>query len=145
MAKFSFSFVPVILCAIILGTKYTILLEVLSDILGWLLFPRGVFFVGFTISAMLIGFIYGEMLYSCDNIISAKRLLPRFIISISLVAIFISLGLNTFWLFCIAKNVVRLEFPLKIIRQILLIPFKVITMYYTVKFLENKLNNIINE
>ena len=64
---YSFAFVPIVLSAIILGVKSTILIEFLGDILGWLLFPRGSFFVGYTISAVLAGYIHGFFLYRLDQ------------------------------------------------------------------------------
>lgn len=141
--SFSFCFVPVILCAIILGTRYTVLLEALTDILGWLMFPRGMFFIGYTISAMIVGFIYGKILHPRDGVICYRSLLPKLTISILLVAIIVSIGLNTWWLFLITKNGIRIMLPIKIVKQIVTVPIKVTTMYYTVKLLEPKLNTEI--
>ena len=41
-----FSFVPLMLTAIILGYKYSVLVGILSDLIGALLFPTGPYFVG---------------------------------------------------------------------------------------------------
>ena len=47
--KISFSFVPTMLCAIWLGPKWTVLVNVLGDLIGATLFPSGAFFIGYTI------------------------------------------------------------------------------------------------
>ena len=65
--KISFAFVPTMLCAIWLGPKYTVLINVLGDIIGATLFPTGPYFVGYTISTAVAGFIYGMILYKKDN------------------------------------------------------------------------------
>ena len=61
--KISFAFVPTMLCAIWLGPKWTVLLNVLGDIIGATLFPTGPYFIGYTISTAIAGFIYGIFLY----------------------------------------------------------------------------------
>ncbi len=52
----SFSFIPLMICAIYLGPKYATLIAALGDLIGALLFPFGTYFIGFTISAGLIRF-----------------------------------------------------------------------------------------
>ena len=140
IVSLSFSFVPFILCAIMLGTKHTILLGALGDILGMLLFPRGAFFLGYTLSNMLTGYIYGTFLYQEHKIVADRKFLIRLIISVTIVGVFINFGLNTVWLYCITKNVAKIVAPIKLVKQFILIPFKVVTIYLSVKMLEYKLN-----
>ena len=141
--KFSFNFVPVMLCAIILGTKYTVLLEVLSDILGCLLFPRGAFFIGYTISAMVVGFIHGGILYPHNGKVSCQELLPKLVLSTLIVALVVSIGLNTIWRFYTTNIPLRILIPEKVTKQIVMVPLRVVTMYYTVELLENRLNKMM--
>ena len=63
----SFNFVPVILSAMWLGPKYTVVVTGISDLIGAILFPFGEYFVGFTLSAVLLGLIYGFILYKKDR------------------------------------------------------------------------------
>lgn len=142
LVTFSFAFVPVILCAIILGMKSTILIEFLGDILGWLILPRGGFFIGFTVSSVLVGVIHGLFLYQENKIIANKRFLLKLIVSIFVVSVCISLGLNTFWSFCIMKKAAKVKFSIRLVKQLLLIPFKIVTIYCTVKLLGERLNSI---
>ena len=141
--KFSFNFVPVMLCAIILGTKYTVLLEALSDVIGCLLFPRGVFFVGYTISAMIVGVIHGSILHPHNGRVSHRELLPKLIVSTVLVGVIVSIGLNTMWRFYTTNVPIEVLLPMKIMKQMVMIPLRVTTIYYTVKLLENKLTKIM--
>ena len=140
--SFSFSFVPTILCAIMLGRKYTMLIGIIGDILGVLMFPRGPFFPGYTLSAMLTGYIYGAFLYNEDYIIADKKFLLKLIVSVSLVGVFINFGLNSLWLYYITKKAVKIIIPIKLIKQLILIPFKVMTIYCSVKMLQGKLNKV---
>ena len=58
----SFSFIPVIISAILLGPKYSMLIAGLGDFLGATLFPFGSYFIGFTIIELITGYIYGIFL-----------------------------------------------------------------------------------
>ena len=62
-----FSFVPTMLCAIWLGPKWTILLNVLADLIGATLFPFGSYFIGYTITTAVSGAIYGVLLYKKEE------------------------------------------------------------------------------
>ncbi len=49
----SFSFVPIMMSAILLGPKYSTLIAALGDLIGALLFPFGAYFPGYTLSQAL--------------------------------------------------------------------------------------------
>lgn len=59
----SFSFIPMMLAGIYLGPKYAAIICGLGDLIGALLFPFGAYFPGFTISAAMMGFVYGIFLH----------------------------------------------------------------------------------
>ena len=63
----SFSFIPVIISAILLGPKYSMLIAGLGDFLGATLFPFGSYFVGFTIIELITGYLYGIFLYNDEK------------------------------------------------------------------------------
>ena len=94
--KISFAFIPTMLCAIWLGAKWTVLLNVLADIIGATLFPTGPFFIGYTISTAISGLIYGLLLYKKEeNSYTDKQFLIRLIIAVVLVTGISNIGLNT--------------------------------------------------
>lgn len=63
----SFSFIPVIISACLLGPKYSMLIAGLGDFLGATLFPFGSYFVGFTIIELITGYLYGIFLYNDEK------------------------------------------------------------------------------
>lgn len=94
ITKISFAFVPTMLCAIWLGPKWTVLLNVLGDIIGATLFPTGPYFIGYTISTAIAGLIYGLLLYKKEEkSFTDKEFIIRVCISVILVTILVNIGL----------------------------------------------------
>lgn len=60
--RIGIGFMPVIMAAMYLGPFKAGWIGVIADIIGFMLFPKGTFFPGFTISAFLGGFINGFFL-----------------------------------------------------------------------------------
>ena len=137
-----FSFVPLMLVAIILGPKYSILIGGLSDLIGALLFPTGAYFPGFTLSGLLTGLIYGLFLYNKDKLIVNKKYLFKLIISVVLVTFLVNGVLNTIWVIIITNNAAKIIIPIRILKQLIMAPIEVITMYLLTKSLENKINEL---
>ena len=69
--RIGFGFIPVVLASIMFGPVLGGITAAFSDILGMMLFPQGVYFPGFTLSAFLAGLIYGLLLYKKTN--TARR------------------------------------------------------------------------
>lgn len=61
----NFSFVPLVVNAILFGPITAAVSSGLADIIGSMMMPQGLgtYFLGYTISALLTGFIYGLILY----------------------------------------------------------------------------------
>ncbi len=89
--KIGFSFVPIVLTAMIFGGVYAGLVGAIGDIIGAILFPVGPYFPGFTITAFLNGVIFAFFL-------KKKPTFVNIVISVLLVQIVGSLGLNTLWI-----------------------------------------------
>lgn len=89
--KIGFSFVPIVVTAMLFGGVYAGLVGAIGDIIGAMLFPVGPFFPGFTITAFLNGVIFAFFL-------KKKPTFVNIVISVLLVQIVGSLGLNTFWI-----------------------------------------------
>ena len=66
-SKIGFAFIPVVICAMLYGPVYSAILSGLADFLGAILFPIGAYFPGFTLTATLIGAVFGLFLYSGSN------------------------------------------------------------------------------
>ena len=139
-----FSFVPIMLGAIILGPKYSTFIATISDIIGALLFPTGSYFFGFTITAFLTGLTYGLILYRKDFKVD-KNFLIRLIISTIIVTGLYNGVLNTIWIMMINKGASKVIIPVRILKQLVMAPIKVITMSSLCKIFEERLKKIINE
>lgn len=99
--RISFTFIPVAVAAILFGPTPAALLGALIDVLGALLAPSGVFFPGYTLTAMVQGLIYGLFLYEQPGETreaSTRRDLLRVIGAVLVYTLVCSLGLNTLWI-----------------------------------------------
>ena len=136
LLSINFSFVPLILAAIWLGPKYTVLISGLSDLIGAILFPFGEFFIGFTFSTCLAGLIYGLVLYKKDEELTNKQLIIRLIISCALVTVLVNTVLNTLWLVIMYNKAFIVLFATRIVKEIVMLPIEVVTMFVLVNSLK---------
>ena len=136
-----FTFVPLMLSGIILGPKYSILIATLSDLIGALLFPFGSYFVGYTISSLLTGLVYGFLLYQKKFQVN-KSFFIRLIIAILIVTIVINGGLNTLWLVITSKKAFLAILPTRILKQLIMIPVMFITMSSLCKLLQKQIEDL---
>ncbi len=135
LLSIGFSFVSVMLSAIWLGPKYSAIISGLADLIGALLFPFGTFFIGFTISAILKGLIYGLILYKKGQELSDRELLIRLIISSIIVIIFVNILLNAVWLNIMYDKAFITILSLRTIAQFIMLPIQVLTVYALIKAL----------
>ena len=89
--KIGFSFVPVVVAAILYGPIGAGIVGALGDFVGAILFPIGAYFPGFTLTAFLTGFVFGLFLYK-------KQDWPRSIAAVGINQFVLSLFLNTLWI-----------------------------------------------
>ena len=137
-----FTFVPLMLSGIILGPKYSILIAGLADLIGALLFPFGAFFIGYTISALLTGLVYGVMLYRKEEFKVDKKFIIRLLVAILIVTIFINGGLNTLWLIITSEKATIAILPTRILKNLIMIPVMFVTMLSLSKLLEKQIGDM---
>lgn len=89
--KIGFAFAPVALSGILMGIGPTAIVAVVADLLGALLFPSGMFFPGFTLTALLHGATYGLLLHKNPGPI-------RVGIAVVIDQLVLGLMLNTLWI-----------------------------------------------
>lgn len=144
ITKISFAFVPTCLCAIWLGPKWTVLLNVLGDLIGATLFPSGPFFPGYTVSTAIAGLIYGLLLYKKDeNSMSDKVFVLRVIIAVVLVAVIVNMGLNTLWTSMTTGKAFTVLFATRIVRQLVMIPVHIVVIIFIERVLRTPFNTYI--
>ena len=102
--KIGFSFVPIVIAAILFGPVKAGVIYALADLIGAILFPIGPYFPGFTVCAALMGIVYGFFLYKKEKIGFFKNILPPVIINnlvfgllINTVWVSILYGSKTYW------------------------------------------------
>ena len=134
----SFSFIPIIISAILLGPKYTLLIAALGDFLGATLFPFGAYFVGFTILEGLTGLIYGLFLHNKDLCFYEKKsFLIRLILSSFINLIVIGIFITAFMISTLYGQAYILIITSRAITKIVMLFVQVILMYA----LNNKIIN----
>ena len=127
----SFSFVPTMLCAIWLGPKWTILINVLADLIGATLFPYGSFFIGYTITSAVAAAIYGLLLHRKEeNTDTDKQFIIRVILAVVLVTVVANIGLNTLWLSLTTGKAFMVLIASRIVKELVMVPIKIIVMIF---------------
>lgn len=129
----SFSFIPIMMSAIWLGPKYSMIISLLGDLIGAILFPFGQYFPGFTISAAISGLIYGIFLYN-NKEKSDKKFTLMLIISSILVLGIVNILINSFWLHILYGKAYLVIISTRVIAQVVMLPIQVITIYTLNKF-----------
>lgn len=141
-----FSFVPMMLCAIWLGPKWTILISVLSDLIGATLFPFGSYFIGYTITAGVSGAIYGFLLYKKEeDSYTDKQFILRVILASILVTVIANIGLNTLWISITTGKAFMVLISARIVKELIMIPIKIIVIVFLEKALRKPFNTYLRE
>ena len=133
----SLAFLPIMISAIILGPKYSCLIAGLGDLIGALLFPFGEYFVGFTITALFSGLIYGLFLYNKKDgeFFTGKALIIRLILSSFLVVIGINLFIKSFMIHLLYGKAFIAVFTTRVIAELINLPIHVAVLYFINPFL----------
>ena len=130
--RIGFGFIPIVLSSIMFGPVLGGVTAAFSDILGMMLFPQGVYFPGFTLSAFLSGLIYGLLLYK-----KTKSIL-QITIAVLLVTIFIDLGLNTLWLSMLTGKATMVLLVPRLLKSIIMLPLQSLLIYSVIKYIPIK-------
>ena len=125
----SLSFIPIMMSAIWLGPKYSTIISLLGDLLGAILFPFGPYFPGFTISAAIVGFIYGILLYNNGKEMNDKKLIIRIIVSSLIVLIIVNIFITSFWIHILYGKAYLAIITGRVITQIIMLPIQIIVIY----------------
>lgn len=124
----NFSFVPLVVNAILFGPITAAVSSGLADIIGSMMMPQGLgtYFPGYTISALLTGFIYGLILYK------KSKNLGRIILASVVTSVVISLGLSTFWVYLMTRKGYLAILFTRTAQIAVMMPVKVFVIYSVV-------------
>ena len=114
--KISLAHLAIAPTAILFGPVVAGLQGALSDILGFMLKPTGPYFPGFTLTAALLGVIYGLLLYK------TKRTTWQIIAARVIVCLFVNIGLNTVFLTMLYGPSRLATLPLRAFKNIVQLP-----------------------
>ena len=89
--KIGFSFIPVVVAAIFYGPVTAGLVGAIGDIMGYILFPVGAYFPGFTLTAFVTGMIFGFFLRKSQSVLNV-------VLAVLCVQIFVSQFMDTYWI-----------------------------------------------
>lgn len=127
--RIGFGFIPIAFSAILFGPLIGGLTATLADLIGMVIFPKGAYFPGFTLSAFLSGAIYGLFLYR-------KRItILNISISVLLITLLVDLGLNTVWIsMTTGKAAIALLIP-RVSKSALMLPIQIAAIHMMWKYL----------
>lgn len=121
--RIGFGFVPIAFSAIMFGPFIGGITAMLSDIMGMMVAPKGPYFFGFTLSALLMGAIYGFFLYN-----KPKTIVRVFVATLA-ITLFVDMGLNTLWLSMITGKAAAVLVPPRLIKSAIMLPIQTIMVY----------------
>ncbi len=107
--KVTLTFVPAVIAAILYGPAGGATVWGLADLIGAILFPRGAYFPGFTVTAALKGACFGWFLYRKDPKfllhILPSSFIANFVIGLAVDTLWISIisGSKTYWGFFVSR------------------------------------------
>ena len=114
--KISLAHLAIAPTAILFGPVVAGIQGALSDNLGFMLKPTGPYFPGFTLTAALLGVIYGMLLYK------TKRTTWQIILARVIVCVFVNIGLNTVFLTMLYGPSRLATLPLRAFKNIIQLP-----------------------
>ena len=126
--KIGFSFVPVVIAAILLGPVQAGLVGALADFIGAILFPIGAYFPGFTLTAFLTGLVYGLFLHESQKPI-------RIVGAVLINQLILSLCLNTLWISILYGSPYGPLFVTRIVQTLILTAVQLVTITVLVRIL----------
>lgn len=124
LMRLSFSFIPLMLMGYLFGPWLAGLGGIVGDIGGMILFPKSMYFPGFTLNAFLVPCIYGLFFYK------KKITLRRNIIAQITITTVISLFLTPIWLNILFKIPIIEMMPIRIAKELIGVPIEVVVSYY---------------
>ncbi len=119
--KIGFAFAPVVAAAILLGPVKAGAISAVSDLIGALLFPIGTYFPGFTLTAFLVGTVFGLFLHREITVL-------RIVGAVMINQLALSLPLNTLWISALYASPYEALLVTRLTQCAILIPVQIVTI-----------------
>jgi len=122
--RISFNYLHIALGSMLFGPVVGSILGALSDILNYILAPKGPFYPGFTINAIITGLIYGFGFYR-------KRITIKRIVLIKVILVFcVDILLSTYWLSDLYGQAFLALLPMRALKSFIMLPIDVAMLYF---------------
>lgn len=129
--KIGFSGIPNQVVAALFGPSVAGIFGGVLDIVKYVMNPTGPFFLGFTLDAILAGVIYGMFFYK------REVKLWRVFLAHLVVMLVINLGTTTYWLSLTLGKGFLILWPLRALKNVIMLPINSLLFYAVMKALEN--------
>lgn len=132
--RITFTFIPLALAGWLLGPVPAMLVGLVGDLVGCILFPAGPYFPGFTLTQILTGLIFGLFLYRKN----AKKIFLPVLFSKLIINAALNVGLNAIWLSVLYKKAWTVYVISHSIKNALALPIEVILLLLIIKVLSSR-------
>ena len=119
--RITFTFVPMAIAGVLFGVRKGALIAALADLISFVLFPQGNYFLGYTISAAITGGLYGLLKGK-----SGKTLFIWIVMISTFIAIVINVFLNTIWLQMLLGKSWMTLIEIRLIKNSVILPIEIV-------------------
>ena len=126
----SFAFLPVAGGGMLFGPVVGGMIGAVSDVAGFVIRPTGPFFPGFTLSAMVTGALFGQLLYRKP--VTVKRVVTACVLN----SVLVNWVLNTVWLSLLYGNGFIVLLGARIIKNLIMLPIDTALLFSLLKLFE---------
>lgn len=135
ITRITLTFIPMAVAGMLHGPVFGLIAALAADLIRASLWPIGPYFVGFSVTAALVGALYGLLLYKKD--------MTKTIIFIAVFkGIVLHLFLNTFWVSFVSKVPYKVILAPRVIKVLFLIPIEIVINIYLLPKLKDQMGRI---
>ncbi|MBP3435167.1 MAG: folate family ECF transporter S component [Clostridia bacterium] len=136
VSRFGLALFVVAIVARLYGPVAAMTVHGISDIIGAIVFPNGPYFPGFTVTAVLIGLIYGVMFYRSVN-------WWRILVAVLGTQVVCTLCLNTLWLSILMDKSFWVFLPGRLIQAAITTPIQLVGLPFVFRFLDRSIKPML--
>lgn len=118
--RISFTFVVMAVAGTLFGVIPSAIIAGIADVLGFFLWPSGTYFIGFTISSVIVGGSYGLLHNAKGNRLKLLIMVALFN------TIVVHVILNTWWLNILLGKTWMALLPVRITKELILLPITIV-------------------
>lgn len=134
--RIGFGFIPIVIGALLYGPLGGALVAGIADVIGAILFPVGTFFPGFTLTACLVGLIYGFFLKKNPTTL-------HILFAVFVNQTFCSLLLNTYWISFTSGASFRALLYTRMIQYVVLVIVQIIVIQVLVGLVMPRIKGVL--